>query len=192
MSDFEFELEPLHDGRIANGYHGRVGKFGQVKVHSPFGGSRQDPLRQAILEGELFPETLFSGGHGVVPSLDGGWLKVDGTLVDMDLKVQGIRKGSRWLEMTYRDRRFSYTSFGPLKEAQLKRKGVTVTLDRGRYISKIGATRIGRVEGEADATDLAIAIVLEEVDRSALTTGGAIMAIPMNFLFGRGRDEGSG
>ncbi|MFD7873048.1 hypothetical protein ACFV5G_02775 [Streptomyces sp. NPDC059766] len=148
-------------------------------------------MRQVLLRGLSFPATEFSGGSGVLPSLDGGWLKVDQTLVQMDLKVKGVRKGSRRLEMTYRERSYTYTSFGPMKQAQLKRDGVTVTIDRGRYIPKVGGTRAGKAEGEADATDLAIAIVLEEVDRSALTTGGALLAIPANFLFGRGRDEGT-
>ncbi|MFE9116773.1 hypothetical protein [Streptomyces sp. NPDC007172] len=47
-----------------------------------------------------------------------------------------------------------------------------------------------RVEGDADATDLAIALVLEEVDRSALSLSGALFAVPRNVLFGRSRDEG--
>ncbi|MFG2949092.1 hypothetical protein [Streptomyces adustus] len=162
-----------------------------MRVYSPSGTTLDGPLRQAVVQGDQFPETLFSGGSGVLPSLDGGWLKVDQTLVRMDLKVTGVRKGSRWLEMTYRERSYTYTSYGPMKQARLKREGVTVTIDRGRYISKVGGTRVGKAEGEADATDLAIAIVLEEVDRSALTTSGALLAIPANFLFGRGRDEGT-
>jgi hypothetical protein len=55
-----------------------------------------------------------------------------------------------------------------------------VTLHRGGHISEVGGTRVGKVEGESDSTDLAIAIVLEEVDRSVLTTSGALMAIPAN------------
>ncbi|MET7936465.1 hypothetical protein [Streptomyces sp. NPDC005322] len=43
-----------------------------------------------------------------------------------------------------------------------------------------------------DAVDLAIAIVLEQVDTSCLTLTGALLAIPPNFLFKGGKDEGVG
>ncbi|MFD4764627.1 hypothetical protein ACFWOJ_39295 [Streptomyces sp. NPDC058439] len=189
MGNFEFEMEPLRADRL-RGYRGVVGPFGSVDVFSVLCVPGQDPSRQAQLQGDQFPETLFSGGAGVLPSLDGGWLKVDGSLVDMELKVKGVRKGSRWLELTYRERHYTYVSGGDFKEARLHREKATVTMGRGRHVPRTGGTRIGKAEGDVDATDLAIVLVLEKVDKSALTTSGALLAVPMNFLFGRQRDEG--
>ncbi|MET9253172.1 hypothetical protein [Streptomyces sp. NPDC003717] len=188
---FTFELGPDFDGPTQRGYQGPVGPFGQVRVYRPHVDLLDGPLRQVLLEGEGFPATEFMGGHGVLPSLDGGWMKVDETLVEIELKVRSLRKGSRSLEMRYRGRRYTYTSSGMSKEAELNRKGARVRLDRGRYLPESGGgTRVGEAGGdELDATDLAIALVLEEVDRSALTISGALLAVPMNFLFGRGRGE---
>ncbi|MFJ8336681.1 hypothetical protein [Streptomyces sp. NPDC094437] len=111
----------------------------------------------------------------------------------MDIKVKGVRKGSRWLEMALQDRKYTYTSLGFRKQAQLKREGVTVTLNTGPWApeKKRSPVRFGKAEGDVDATDLAIALVLEEVDSGCLTTSGALLAIPGRILFGSGyRDEG--
>ncbi|MFI6247151.1 hypothetical protein [Streptomyces sp. NPDC051016] len=142
-----------------------------------------------MLKGEKFPEVVFrGGGHGGVPSLDGGWLQVDGIPVRIDLRVKGVRKGSRWLDMWYLDRQYTYKSAGQGKEAVLRRGDATVTIDRA--VGRPGVERVGRSTGELDATDLAVAIVLEQVDTSCLTLTGALLAIPRGFLLGNGRDEG--
>ncbi|MER7841354.1 hypothetical protein ABTY98_37100 [Streptomyces sp. NPDC096040] len=189
MASFEFEVEPELDGPVRRGYAGVVGPFGAVRVFRPQDGSGAEPLRQVILSGAEFPAAVFRGGVGNLPSLDGGMLKIGDVAVDMDLKVAGIRKGSRWLEIHHQGCRYRYTSAGGA--AHLERDGAKVTMGRGRYIRGVGGTRQGKAEGDVTATDLAIALVLEEVDKTVLTTGGALLAIPMNFLFGRQRDEGT-
>ncbi|MET9081528.1 hypothetical protein ABZX77_06425 [Streptomyces sp. NPDC004237] len=189
MSSFEFEVEPELDGPVQRGYSGVVGSFGAVRVFRPQGRSGAEPLRQAVLSGANFPAAVFSGGAGNLPSLDGGMLKIDDAVVAMELKVTGVRKGSRWLEMHHQGFRYQYTS--AKGTARLERDGAKVTMGRGRYIRGVGGTRVGQAEGDVTATDLAIALVLEEVDTAVLTTGGALLAIPMNFLFGRQRDEGT-
>ncbi len=191
VGDFEFELEPVREDRL-RGYRGVAGPFGCVDITRPLGAPGQGPSRQVTLEGAQFPETLFGGGAGVLPSLDGGWLRVDGTIVDLELKIKGIRKGSRWLELTFRERRYTYSVTGGSGDARLGRDGVTITTTRGRPVPMTSGTRRVKVEGDADTTDLAIALVLEQVDRSALSLSGALFAAPMNVLFGRSRDEGLG
>jgi hypothetical protein len=189
MASFEFEVEPELDGPVQRGYRGIAGPFGAVRVFRPQGTSAAEPLRQAIVSGENFPTAVFSGGAGNLPSLDGGILKIDDVLVDMELKATGVRKGSRWLEMSHQGSRYRYTA--AKGTTHLEREGSAVTLGRGRYIPKVGGARLGKAEGDVNAKDLAIALVLEEVDTAVLTTGGALLAIPMNFLFGRQRDEGT-
>ncbi|MFI6247150.1 hypothetical protein [Streptomyces sp. NPDC051016] len=185
MPGFEFEVEPERDGPVQRGYAGVAGPFGAVRVFRPQGRSGADPLRQAVLSGAHFPAALFSGGAGNLPSLDGGMLKIDDAVVDMELKVIGVRKGSRWLEMHHQGFRYQYTS--AKGTARLERDGANVTMGRGRYIRGVGGTRLGRAEGDVTATDLAIALVLEVVDTEVLTIAGALLAIPMNLLFGRQR-----
>ncbi|MFD9356749.1 hypothetical protein [Streptomyces sp. NPDC060031] len=186
---FEFELEPL-DPRQAFGFRGVVGPYGSVEASTPAPGRRERPSQEVHLKGEGFPETVFSGGAHDRPSLDGGRLKVDGTVVDLDLVVKGVRKGRRWLEIGFRDRSYKYT--GDLGSvARLTREGATVSFTQGRFVRGIGLARVGKTEGAVDAVDLAIAIVLETVDRSCMSTTGALFAIPFNFLFGRSASEGT-
>jgi hypothetical protein len=187
VTDFEFDLAPIMTREI-QGFRGRIGPFGEVDVRSVLAtGTTQH--NQTVLKGEQFPEAVFSGGGtGGVPSLDGGWLQVDGVPVRIDLRVKGVRKGSRWLDMWYLDRQYTYRSAGQGKDAVLSRGPVTVTI--GRAVGKSEVERVGQVEGSADATDLAIAIIFEQVDTACLTLAGALLSIPRNFLLGNGRDEG--
>ncbi|MFJ2819419.1 hypothetical protein [Streptomyces sp. NPDC087294] len=187
VTDFEFELTPIMT-RDAQGVRGKIGPFGEVDVRSILAvGTTQH--NQTVLAGERFPETVFSGGgSGGVPSLDGGWLQLNGVPVRIDLRVKGVRKGSRWLDMWYLDRQYTYKSGGQGKEAVLSRGSVTVTIDRA--VGRQGVERVGKAEGEADATDLAMALIFEQVDTACLTLTGALLAIPRNFLLGNGKDEG--
>ncbi|MFJ3195197.1 hypothetical protein ACIPJQ_21555 [Streptomyces griseoviridis] len=74
-----------------------------------------------------------------------------------------------------------------MRQAQLTREGVTITLDTPSWKKEGGGpVRYGKVEGESDATDLAIALVLEEVDKNCLTTSGALLSLPGRLLFGAG------
>ncbi|MFR0358966.1 hypothetical protein [Streptomyces sediminimaris] len=189
MASFEFEVEPELEGPVRRGYTGVVGPFGTVRVFRPSAEPGAEPLRQAVVSGEMFPAVRFTGGRGNVPSLDGGSLIIDEIAADLELRVKGVRKGSRWLAIDHLGRSYTYTAAGGT--AHLKGDGVEIAIGRGRYIPGLGATRLGRVEGDASATDLAIALVLEEVETAVLTTSGALLAVPMNLLFGRQRDEGT-
>ncbi|WP_405944085.1 hypothetical protein OG372_21150 [Streptomyces sp. NBC_01020] len=188
MSGFSFELEPVDNDR-GYGYRGRVGEFGEVDVFHDVTPLRHESSRQVNLHGTQFPEALFSGGAGGIPSLDGGWLRVDGTVVELELKVSGVRKGSRWLEMKHRDRDYTYGI--AKKVVELRRGDRSISIGNGKFVSGIGRMRFGRVQGEVDATDLAIAIIMETVDTSALSTLGALFAAPATFLFRPRRDEGT-
>lgn len=177
MGDFEFEFEPLREGGV-EGYRGVAGPFGSVEVATVPSAPGQGPSRQVALDGARFPEALFSGGAGVLPSLDGGWLRVDGTVLDMDVKIKGIRKGSRWLELALRDRRYIYTATSGFGDAQLSGDGIMIATSRGRPVPMTFGSRIVRVEGYADPTDLAIALVLEQVDRPPCPSAAPCSPLP--------------
>ncbi|MFD9307484.1 hypothetical protein ACFWCB_33230 [Streptomyces sp. NPDC060048] len=186
MNGFEFELEPVEEEHLS-AYRGVTGRFGHVEVYREFPGPGQAPTREAHLRGDRFPETLFSGGTKSTPSLDGGWLKVDGTVAGLELVVKGLRKKSRRLEISYRDRQYTYVTGG---DCVLAREGATVSLRNGRVVRGVGGTRLGTAVGDVDPTDLAVAIVLELVDTSALSTISALLAIPESIFTTPRRDEG--
>ncbi|MEV7525063.1 hypothetical protein [Streptomyces sp. NPDC091371] len=186
VNGFEFELEPVEEDHLS-GYRGVVGRFGHVDVYTELRRAGQAPSRQAHLKGDRFPETLFSGGMQSMPSLDGGWLKVDGTVAGLELVVKGLRRKSRWLEISYRDRQYTYVTG---RDCVLAREGATVSLRYGRVVRGVGATKLGTAAGEVDPTDLAVAIVLELVDTSALSTIGALLSIPESIFFTPSRGEG--
>jgi hypothetical protein len=137
---------------------------------------------------KVLVQNSLSRGFLQTPSLDGGWLQIDGTPVRINLRVKGLRKGSRSLDISHLDRHYTYTSTGQGREAVLRRASARVTIDRA--VGKSGVERAGRAEGDLDATDLAIALVLEQVDTACLTLAGALLSIPRNLLLGNGRDEG--
>ncbi|WP_328329951.1 MULTISPECIES: hypothetical protein [unclassified Streptomyces] len=188
MSSFEFELEPVNNSS-GYGFRGEVGKFGNVDVCRDLRPVDGITPKQVVLRGSHFPDVLFNGGAGGEPSLDGGWLRVDGKIVDMNLKVNGVRKGSRWLEVKHRDRDYTYGIAN--KVVELRRGDRAIFIGRGKFVSGLGRMRSGRVQGDVDATDLAIALVLEVVDTSALSTLGALLAAPATFLFRPRRDGGT-
>ncbi|WP_331765841.1 hypothetical protein [Embleya sp. NBC_00896] len=189
MHEFSFELQPVPDGRSGE-LHGTIGPFGEVSAYctDPRSTPNAVPHNQIVVVGAEFPETEFTGRGLANPSLDCGLLKMDGVIVAIDLRVRGIRKGSRWLDITHQDRHYKYTSTGNYREAELRRDGVRITIGRGRHIRSIGHTRAGKAEGAVDPTDLAIAIVLEAANTEALTLGGALLAIPRKILFESGSE----
>lgn len=77
------------------------------------------------------------------------------------------------------------------KAVELRRGDRSISIGHGKFVSGVGRMRVGRVQGEVDATDLAIAIIMETVDTSALSTLGALFAAPAAFLFRPRRDGGT-
>jgi hypothetical protein len=188
VTGFTFELEPTHVGNKM-GLRGLVGPFGEVEVHHTVYGAQKDRECQAVLYGAMFPEAVFSGGgRSGQPSLDGGWLKVDGIPVKTNFRVSGIRKGSRKLEMFHLGRKCVYTSAGEGKTSLLRREGVSITIGPGGSIPGKGNVRTGEVTGSADSADLAIAIIHEVVDTSVLTLGGALASTVFNILTPRNKE----
>jgi hypothetical protein len=122
------------------------------------------------------------GGRSGKPSLDGGWLKVDGVAVKTNFRVTGVRKGSRRLEMFYLNRKYIYISTGEHKTSTLRRGEVTITIGPGRRTAEKGPTRSVEVSGPGDPTDLAVAIIFEGVDTSVLTLRGALSDVAFKFF----------
>ncbi|WP_328537319.1 hypothetical protein [Streptomyces sp. NBC_00344] len=93
------------------------------------------------------------------------------------------------MEIAHRERFYTYSSVN--RKSQLRREGAVISIGHWKHVPKSGVTKAGCAEGEVDAVDLAIALVLEEVDTSALSSVGAQLLAPWGLLFGRQRDGGS-
>ncbi|MFD7169706.1 hypothetical protein [Streptomyces violascens] len=182
LKRFEFELTPVYSATV-HGYRAQLGPFGDMDVRAVVTKQSGRP-NQSVLRGEGFPEAVFtSGREGGRPSLPGGRLTVDGVDVRTDFQGRGFRKASRWLDIHYRGREYTYRSTGPVgpgRDVTLRRPGALVGFRRA--VRKMGIERVGVAEGEVDPADLAIALVLEPVDTSCLTRAGAFLDAAIGVL----------
>ncbi|MGW8328146.1 hypothetical protein ACWGLE_09625 [Streptomyces sp. NPDC055897] len=182
MNPFEFDLIPIHSATV-HGYRGLIGPFGDITVRAVV--EKQSGRKNSVeVSGEGFPDVVFtSGREGGRPSLPDGRLTVDGVDVPVDFQGKGFRKTARRLDMRWGGRQYTYRSTGPSgpgREATLQREGASVTIRRA--VGKVGIERTGCAQGDVDATDLAIAVVFEPTDTSALTLSGTLLDASIGIL----------
>lgn len=183
-----FELTPYRsstkkDGARA-GLRGEVGPFGSVAVE---GSTLYRPLEKGMdtvrLCGPTFPETTFRGKRrSGRPSLFKAALALDGRPAELRFNARALRKDDRALRITYEGREYVYSAEGLGKATVLEREGVRVTMEPGQFVPSAGTASAGIATGPVDAVDLAIAIVLEEVDTDVLTLGGAALSSPFALM----------
>ncbi|TGB06024.1 hypothetical protein [Streptomyces sp. MZ04] len=175
MTEFQFELKPFFR-KTEHGRQGVVGAFGEVTVEaerkkrSIRTASRQLEVR---LHGEQMPEVVYRTVGPGRPTLKNAVLAVDGHSVQLEFNSKAIRNTSRALKLSYQERLYEYIVTGFDKGAALRRPGVLISLTRGKNTAGKGMSTFGTVSGEADAVDLALAVIFEEVDTQELTTSGA-------------------
>ncbi|WP_328311139.1 hypothetical protein OG432_13525 [Streptomyces sp. NBC_00442] len=182
MEPFTFDLTPIHSATV-HGYRGLMGPFGAVTVCAEV--TKQSGCRnQVVVDGDRLPRAVFtSGREGGRPALPGGRLTLDGTEVALDLRGEGFLKASRWLDVRCGERSYVYRSTGPSgpgRDVTLRRPGAVVTIRRA--VGHLGIERTGTAEGSVDATDLAVALVLEPADTSALTRAGTLLDASIGIL----------
>ncbi|MFJ9540569.1 hypothetical protein ACIRPX_25295 [Streptomyces sp. NPDC101225] len=176
MAEYSFELKPYYN-KERHGRKGLVGTFGEVTVEatrkksSVKTGSRQ---LQVLLHGEKMPAVSYRTLGPGRPTIRNARLTIDGDPVQLDFNIKGIRNTSRALRLTYRERSYEYVAAKLERGGKLARSGVLISITRRRNNKSKGPSSHGVVTGEADAVDLALAILLEEVDTLELTTSGAV------------------
>jgi hypothetical protein len=84
--------------------------------------------------------------------------------------------------VAYEGREYVYSVEDLGMTGVLEREGVRVSIEPGRYVPPATRFTAGTATGPADAVDLAIAIVLEEVDTDVLTLGGAALSSPLALM----------
>ncbi|MFE2050354.1 hypothetical protein ACFXAS_17825 [Streptomyces sp. NPDC059459] len=183
-----FELLP-YSTRLRNelptaGLKGDVGCFGSVVVercplYQPLGKG----MDTARLSGPAFPETVFRGKRrSGRPSLFRAELSVGERPAELRFNARALRKTARVLRIAYGSREYVYSSRGLGKANVLERGDVRVSIELGRQIPPAALARAGTAIGAVDSVDLAMAIVLEEVDTDVLTLGGTAMSSPFALL----------
>ncbi|MFH8500280.1 hypothetical protein [Streptomyces coeruleorubidus] len=185
---FEFELTPYSVSAKKQlpkaGVKGDLGHFGSVTVERcPLYRPLEKGMDTARLSGPAFPETSFRGKRrSGKPSLFKAELTLGGRHAELRFNARALRKEDRALRIVYEGREYVYSSeeWGSVKV--LEREGVRVSIEPGRHVPPTTTCRAGTATGPADAVDLAIAIVLEEVDTEVLTLGGAVLSSPFALM----------
>ncbi|MFG2968656.1 MULTISPECIES: hypothetical protein [unclassified Streptomyces] len=189
MENATFRLEGFRDSFLT-GWRGVLGDFGHVTVQRK-GGASGAYRGFAELFGGLLPFTEYSGLGSGYPGLAEGILTVGGEEVQLSYNMRAIKRSSRALKLSYRERSYTYTSFGFAKPVQLVRDGLEITISPGSAESpRDTSLRSGKVVGVADPVDLAIATIFEVVDTSVLTLGGAIATAPFAMMRPHPRNGG--
>lgn len=184
----QFELLPYRTAPKKQlptaGVKADVGHFGSVVVERcPLYRPTDKGMDTARLCGPAFPETVFRGKRRMGrPSLYKAELTLDGRPAELRFNARALRKEDRALRIAHEGREYVYSVEGLGKPAVLEREGVRVTLEPGRFVPPAGNASTGTATGPVDAVDLAIAIVLEEVDTDVLTLGGAALSAPFALM----------
>ncbi|MFI1360719.1 hypothetical protein ACH4TV_45185 [Streptomyces sp. NPDC020898] len=166
------------------GLRGDVGDFGSVTVERcPIYRPLEKGMDTVRLSGPAFPEASFRGKRrSGRPSLFKAELTIDGRPAELRFNARALRKKDRALRVAYEGREYVYSVEDLGRVRVLEREGVRVTMEPGQYIPPAGTISAGSATGPVDAVDLAIAIVLEEVDTDVLTLGGAALSSPFALM----------
>ncbi|KES07585.1 hypothetical protein BU52_08955 [Streptomyces toyocaensis] len=166
------------------GIKGDVGHFGSVLVERcPLHRPLDKGMDTARLSGPAFPETVFRGKRrSGRPSLFKAELTLDGRAAELRFNARALKREDRVLRITYDGREYVYSSDGLGKAKVLEREGIRVSMALGRHIPPADIASAGTATGPVDAVDLAIAIVLEEVDTDVLTLTGAALSSPFALM----------
>lgn len=186
---FQFELlpyktKPSKRERPKAGVEGDVGRFGPVVVERcPLFQPLAKGMDTARLSGPAFPETVFRGKRrSGRPSLFSADLTLDDEAAELRFDSRALRKKDRALRIGCQGRHYSYSLEGSNRVRILEREGIRISIGPGRHVPPATTYSAGTATGPVDAVDLAIAIVLEEVDTDVLTLTGAALSSPFALM----------
>uniref|UniRef100_A0AAU2V4B8 Uncharacterized protein n=1 Tax=Streptomyces sp. NBC_00003 TaxID=2903608 RepID=A0AAU2V4B8_9ACTN len=180
MYKFEFELLK-YSNKKETGHAGLVGPFGHVTTKLPkttfWRGKGVTGCSEVQLDGEHLPHTLYRcDASAVRPTLEMGHLSIEGTEVPFDFNRRAFRNKSRALTIRWADRDYRYSVLQLDRRFALERSGAHIGFDRRKSSTGKGTSSFGVGTGNVDSIDLALAIIFEEVDTTALTSLGATSA----------------
>ncbi|MFI8907787.1 hypothetical protein ACIGV8_20000 [Streptomyces albidoflavus] len=183
LGEGEYALERWRDRsgprwNRKHGYRGSLGEFGAVEVVCP--AQRHGDTYVTEIRGKSVPLVAFSGwAWGAKPSLHLGRLTVAGEGIRLRRNRWALTRQGRALRFQVAGRAYRYYATSPRhRHRALAREGVEIEVRRPR--GGVGKLATVRVRGAADATDVALAVVMCGVNTRNLTRGGAVRA-----FFGR-------
>ncbi|MET9362934.1 hypothetical protein ABZX93_18715 [Streptomyces sp. NPDC006632] len=188
MSDVTFELRSYWT-KTHLGIAGPAGPFGEVSTRESRPRLRsklQLPYQGVELLGDAMPEAAYRSPGTKTECTPDSTLTVDGVAAEFDFNRRALRNTSRALHIAWGERRYTYTVLRVFRSFALERDGVRVAFqERTEGKERVHA---GSVTGAADAVDLAIAVLFQRVDTSALTSVGAV-SMALDAVFSRGSGE---
>lgn len=155
-----------------HGYRGSLREFGHVEMETP--ARLVGPHYVTELRGKSVPLVTFSGWpFGGKPSLAFGQLTVAGESVPLRRDRWALSRQGRALRFEVAGRAYRYYATSRRhRHRVLAREGVETVTHRPRRGEGKSATV--SVRGPADATDVALAVLLCGVNTRNLTPGGAV------------------
>ncbi|MFE5397353.1 hypothetical protein ACFQ9U_22700 [Streptomyces sp. NPDC056568] len=172
-----FELQEFSNRREV-GRKGTVGSFGEVVASRPKISIRESrrsgSYSEVVLRGDRLPATTYCGIGPGRPGLERACLLVAGAPVELHFNARALRSRSRALHLAHQGRAWTYTVSDHGRNATLEGQDVRILLRSGKSSAGKGTSSYGTVEGEADGVDLALAVIFEEVQTTALTSSGVV------------------
>ncbi|MPY30725.1 hypothetical protein FNH09_05165 [Streptomyces adustus] len=190
MTELQFELQSF-SRREKGSRKGLVNGFGEVTVtvkrrkRSTRAGFDQLTVR---LHGEQMPAIEYCTVGPQRPTLKNSRFRINGHVVQLAFNDKAFRNTSRALTFSYHDRSYRYTVIGFEKGSKLSRPGVLITVTRGNSTLRKGMSSFGAVTGDADALDVALALIFEEINTTELTTSGLVSDV-LNRILNPRADE---
>jgi hypothetical protein len=182
MPHFTFELEPF-DNQAQQGHRGTVGPYGEVMAFhiKPVGPTRPNQMMRVEMLAEHLPEVRIEGiGVEGRPSLHKGTIHIGGTPGTLAYNSLGMTRAARALHIEHGARQWTFMYTKRLTDdKELRRPGMRIAARAGVPVDRVGIGRHFTVHGDADETDLAIAIALQRVDCSPLMPGVAVFSAYM-------------
>ncbi|GAB3152435.1 hypothetical protein [Microbispora hainanensis] len=181
MSGFSFDLvERVPERRrerkdIFLHLVGTAGPYGEVSL-------KITNDREATLVGDGLPYAEISnlfGASGYVAVDEHTQVTVGGVAARLFRNRRALRMEDRGISIVLGDRHYTYL-FGPTGHEELRDSERGPVVRKGDTPAGVEMTMV--VLPDADATDLALALIMQGADRVVLTIGGAIVSGVMSFL----------
>lgn len=131
--------------------------------------------------GESMPTMAFHGiGFRGAPRMALMKLEADGRAAELRRRSLAVTRQSRALCIELSGRSYRYRVLDSRLRHELRREGAVVTMTRSEW--RRPQSLSGVTQGEVDALDLGLAILLEGVYTRNLSFGGALFSWPGRFL----------
>ncbi|MCX4983165.1 hypothetical protein [Streptomyces sp. NBC_00572] len=160
---------------------GTIPGLGSVELRFGNAVGRGDSFAQFSVVGERVPQGVFSGirfGRAPLPSR--ARLQVGEHTGTLSRRRSGLSRDGRALRIGLAGRAYRYRRGQDKRVHELLRQGIAVRVTRDDWNRPV--TLDVRTEGQVDAVDLSLALLLQGVYTRHLAQGGRLFSLPGRFL----------